>query len=165
MMRIAQAPLALIGGAITQVHLRHLSELVRSGTPALGYLIRIALLLVSLVVVPTLILVIWAPALFEFGFGAPWRHAGELLAILMPSIAVQFVVSTLSPACGATGHNRLGAIWKLIAFVVTLGALWSVPHDTSGRRIAFALAFANLGLYALYFVMICHAVKHPKRQS
>lgn len=165
MMRIAQAPLSLIGGAVTQVHLKHLSELVRSGTPALSYLIRIALLLASLVVVPTLVLVVWAPALFEFCFGAPWRHAGVLLAILMPSIAVQFVASTLSPACGATGHNKLGAVWKAIAFVVTLGALYSMPREASGERIAFALAFANLGLYALYFVMICHAVKHPKGQS
>lgn len=165
MMRIAQAPLALIGGAVTQVHLKHLSELVRSGTPALGYLIRIALVLASLVVVPTLVLVFWAPTLFESIFGPPWRHAGELLAILMPSIAVQFVVSTLSPACGATGHNKLGAVWKVIAFVVTLGALFSMPREASGQRIAFVLAFTNIGLYTLYFVLIFRAVKHPKRQS
>jgi O-antigen/teichoic acid export membrane protein len=165
MLRIAQAPLSLIGGAVTQVHLKHLSELVGNGTPALGYLIRVALVLASLVVVPTLALVIWAPTLFESIFGPPWRHAGELLSILMPSIAVQFVVSTLSPACGATGHNKLGAVWKMLAFVVTLGALWSVPREASGERIAFALALANLGLYTLYFVMICHAVKHPRPKS
>jgi lipopolysaccharide exporter len=162
MMRIAQAPLSLIGGAVTQVHLKHLSELVRSGTPALGYLIRVALALASLVVVPTLVLVIWAPAVFEVCFGVPWRHAGELLAILIPSIAVQFVVSTLSPACGATGHNKLGAVWKVIAFVSTLLMLWTLAIRGDVRALLPALAILNVVLYVLYFGVICFAVTYPR---
>jgi O-antigen/teichoic acid export membrane protein len=164
MMRVAWAPLSLIGGAVTQVHLKHLSQLVYEGEPALGYLIRIALLLVSLVVVPTLVLVICAPAVFEYCFGAPWRHAGELLAILMPSIAVQFVVSTLSPACGVTGHNKLGAAWKVIAFGSTLLMFWTLAIRGDVRALLPALAALNVALYVLYFVAICFAVTHPRPQ-
>jgi lipopolysaccharide exporter len=162
MMRIAQAPLSLIGGAVTQVHLKHLSELVRTGTPALGYVIRIALVLASLVVVPTLALVIWAPTLFESIFGPPWRHSGELLSILMPSIAVQFVVSTLSPACGAMGHNKLGAFWKVVAFVSTLVMFWILAVRGDVHALFPALAALNVALYVLYFVVICVAVMYPR---
>ncbi len=162
MMRIAQAPLSLIGGAVTQVHLKHLSDLVRTRQSATPYLRRITALLATIVIPPSLVLMLVAPDLFAFAFGAPWRRAGELLVIMMPSIAVQFVVSALSPACGATGRNRLGAAWKVLAFVATLGMFVALGSRGESVTTFFVLSTMNVGLYAVYYACIWYAVRHPR---
>lgn len=162
MMRIAQAPFSLIGGAVSQVHLKHLSDLIAAGQPASAYLRRVTLLLIGIAAPPTIGLMLFAPELFAFVFGAPWRQAGELLVIMMPSIAIQFVVSTLSPALGATRHNRLAAAWKVVSFGGTLTLFALLPRGIEAEAILRALSIANIALYLLYFFCIQYAVKHPR---
>jgi len=164
MMRVAQAPFAIIGGAVTQVHLKHLSDLLRSGSPATPYLWKITLLLAAIALPPTVISVLWAPDLFALVFGSPWRRAGDLLAILMPAIGLQFIASALSPACGATGHNRLGAIWKLLAFGATLTTFCLIDAGAEGNTAFIALAWLNVILYGSYYCVIWYAVRYPRIQ-
>ncbi len=162
MMRIALAPLSLIGGAVSQVHLKHLSDLVRAGLPASAYLQKLAVVLAAIAAAPTVILMVGAPSLFELVFGAPWRYAGELMSIVAPAVAIQFVVSTVSTACDATGHNRLAAIWKVLSFVTTLAMFCIVPHSDGARTILTWLTALNIGLYLIFYAMIAHAVRRPK---
>ncbi len=162
MMRVAQAPFSLISGAVGQVHLKHLADLIAAGQPASAYLRRITLLLTAIAAPPSIGLMIFAPDLFVFVFGAPWRRAGELLVIMMPSIAIQFVVSTLSPACGVTGHNRLGALWKSISFAVTLSVLLVFSSGAKGSSLFIAISAANVTLYCLYYGFIWYSTANPR---
>lgn len=162
MMRVAQSPFSLLGGAVTQVHLKHLSDLVVAGQPASAYLRRVTLLLIGIAAPPTIGLMLFAPELFAFVFGAPWRQAGELLVIMMPSIAIQFVVSTLSPACGVTGHNRLGALWKAISFAVTLCVLLVFSSEAKSASLFIALSASNVMLYCLYYGFIWYSTANPR---
>ena len=88
-----------------------------------------------------------------------WRKAGEMLVIMTPSIGIQFVVSTLSPALAATGHNRLGAAWKLGAFLVTFTVFASMPSESRPDGVLVALSMTNVVLYVLYYSCIWYAVR------
>ena len=160
--RVAQAPLSLVSGAVTQVHLKHISDLVRERQPVVPYLLRITLFLMIFVIPPMVLLLLWAPELFAWAFGQPWRGAGELLAILIPSIAIQFVVSTVSPTCGATGNNKVGAVWKVLSSLVTLSMFLCVAPGLDIRDVMIALATTNVVLYALYFVAIIYSARNPR---
>lgn len=162
MMRIAQAPFSLIGGAVSQVHLKHLSDLIAVGQPASAYLRRVTLLLIAIATPPSIALMLYAPDLFSFVFGAQWRSAGDLLVIMMPSIAIQFVVSALSPACGVTGHNRLGALWKAISFAVTLFVLLVFSSAAKSASLFIALSATNVMLYCLYYGFIWYSTANPR---
>ncbi|NBX36593.1 MAG: hypothetical protein EBR10_05145 [Planctomycetes bacterium] len=162
LMRFAQAPLALVSGAVTQVHLKHVADMVRAGVPVRPYLARITAILAGLVAVPTLCAMLWGGPLFAWTFGQRWQTAGEYLAILMPSLALQFVVSTLSPTCGATGNNRVAALWKALSFVVTLGMFLAVAPLLDTRALLWAIASTNVALYVLYYLAIWYAAGRPR---
>jgi O-antigen/teichoic acid export membrane protein len=66
------------------------------------------------------IFTIYAPELFSFVFGEKWLVAGQFAQIMIPAIALRFIVSTLSSTLGATKNNKIGAIWKIIYFVSTI---------------------------------------------
>src|SRR6185437_1728409 len=109
-----------ISRAVAQVHLRRIADIVHSGGDGVAYLSKITLALVALVAGPTLILMSVAPPLFAFVFGKQWYEAGKLLVILMPALALRFVVSTVSGVFAATGNLHLGALWRVCAFIATL---------------------------------------------
>jgi O-antigen/teichoic acid export membrane protein len=160
-LRVAMAPIGFISSAVSQVNLKKVAELVNQGQPIRPYLVKVTLLL-AVVVSPLLIVIILhAPSLFAWVFGEQWRVAGTYLQILMPALALRFVVSTVSSTFGATGHNRLGAIWKITAFVVTLGVfLMAAPRvDITGMFVAVLLT--DLVLYSFYYYLAWHAAGHP----
>lgn len=160
--RVASAPLSFIAGAISQVNLKKMAELIHSGTGGTAYLRKITLVMAAIVLLPTLFFMTMGPDLFAFVFGENWRVAGELLVILMPSLALRFVVSPLSGALLSTGHVRLGSAWQVIAFLVTLIVFVIVaPHATT-KDFFYAILITDLFIYALYYVFIYYAASKPR---
>ena len=160
-MRVGWAPLALLSNAVSQVHLNRVSELVRSGHGVVRYLIRVLAVLLGVTLLPTLLMLGWGPDLFAMIFGPSWRIAGEYLAIMMPAIAIQFVASTLSPTCCATGNNRLAAAWKVLAFLVTAAFFLFIAPGRDVRVILRLFAVTNGLLYLSYLVVIIYSARHP----
>lgn len=162
LMRVVQAPVALVSGAVTQVHFKHVADLVRSRDPVRPYLLRVTGILAALAIAPTVVAMLWSPALFAWAFGVRWQPAGEYLGILMPSLALQFLVSALSPTCGATGNNRIAAIWRVLSFALTLAMFVLVAPGLDMRHIMWCLAITNVALYAAYYAAIWWAAGHPQ---
>lgn len=160
--RVAAAPLGFISQAVSQVHLKKVAELVQSGNSVKPYLKRISLALVAIVSVPTVIFMLAAPPLFAIVFGDAWREAGELLVILMPAIAVKFVVSTLSGVFASTGNNHLSAVWKVTAFVVTLAMFQAFSGTLGVRSIFVAMMVTDIALYLFYYYLIWKAIRHSR---
>ncbi|NJN63414.1 MAG: oligosaccharide flippase family protein [Acidobacteria bacterium] len=160
--RVATAPLTVIAGAVSQVNLREMAERVHDGRDATGYLRKLTFAMVAIVLPPTILFMAAGPSLFAFVFGEQWRTAGELLAILMPSLALRFVVSPLSGALVSTGHVRLSGIWQVLAFVVTLIMFALVAPQASLRGMIVAILINDICLYSLYYAFIIYAVMRPK---
>ena len=109
----------------------------------------------------TITLMLYAPPLFSWIFGEEWGLAGVYLQILMPALALKFVVSTISTTFGATGHNRLGAIWKITAFVVTFAVLVIFAPQVDIVGIFVVLLLTDLALYGLYYSFAWYAAGNP----
>lgn len=161
MLRVAMAPVSFVSSAVSQVNLKKVADLVNQQQPVRPYLLKVTLLLAAIVLPLMLLLILFAPPLFGWAFGEEWRVAGIYLQILMPALALQFVVSTVSTTFGATGNNRLGAIWKVTAFVVTFGMFAIVAPQVDIAGMFVAILITNLSLYGFYYLLAWRAAGHP----
>lgn len=160
--RVAQAPLGFISRAVAQVHLKRIAEIAHGGGDGVVYLRKVTLALAALVAGPTLILMTLGPKLFSYVFGEQWYEAGKLLVILMPALALRFVVSTVSGVFAATGNLRLGAIWRICAFVVTLAMFSALAPRLNVTQMFVAMTLTDLILYSFYYHLIRKAVAMPE---
>ncbi len=160
--RVSTAPIAFISASVSQINLKKVVDMVNDGKSPVNYLLQLAVLLGFVMGVPALTIILWGPQIFSFLFGAQWAESGQYAKILMPAIAIQFVASTLSSTLGATNNNRLGAIWKMLAFAST-GAvfIWIAPQGQI-LHLLYAVTILNSVLYILYFAMILYAAYSPR---
>lgn len=162
-MRVAIAPIGFISVAVSQVNLRKVADLVNRGQPVRPYLYRVTMMLVAILSPLLMIVLFYAPALFAWIFGEQWRIAGTYMRILMPALAVQFVASTLSTTFWATGHNRLCALWKVLAFVGTLTIFMTAAPRVDVIGMFKVMLVTNFVLYSAYYFMAWYAAGHTKR--
>lgn len=160
--RVANAPLSFISTSVSQVNLRKIVSLVNSAKPVQPYILKLTIALCALALIPSLVLMIVAPVLFEIIFGEEWREAGRYAQILMPAIAVRFVASTLSSTLGATKNNHLGLIWKVTAFLVsfTVFAILA-PHSEPIQLLKYVVVM-DVILYLFYYWLIWKAAGKPR---
>lgn len=160
--RVANAPLSFISTAVSQINLKKVADLANSRIPVRPYLIRVSIALCMIVLIPTVILMIFSPALFALIFGEEWREAGRYVQILMPALAVRFVAATVSTTLGATKNNRLWALWKVVAFITTIAVFgWFAPQGNIVRLLTAAMLM-DVALYAFYYFLIWKAASNPR---
>lgn len=155
--RIIIAPLSLLSIAISQVHLRRMSELVRVGG-MLRYMATVSCALFAVALTFAVFSAFIAPHLFADIFGEEWADAGPILEVLSASIAIKFMVSTLSASLWVTNGNRLEGSWKVIAFIATLITLSIVAPAGDAMWFFAAIAILDVALYCLYYAKIWYSV-------
>lgn len=163
MLRVALSPINFVSDAVSQVNLKKVADLVAQNQPVRPYLFKVTLALAAIVSPLIILLIFFAPHLFSLIFGDQWRVAGVYLQILMPALALRFVVSTISSTFGATGNNRLGAIWKITAFFVTLVVFWLAAPRVDVAEMFFIMLVADIALYSLYYLLAWRAAGNPLR--
>lgn len=160
--RVATAPLAFVSQAVSQVHLKKIAELIHQKVSPSRYLRNVSFLLAGIVAIPTLVFITASPAIFALVFGEEWREAGQLLIILMPALALKFVVSTVSGVFANTGNNRLSALWKVAAFVVTTLMFVTLAGSLEVKRMFMTMMAIDIALYLAYYYLIWYAIRNPK---
>lgn len=165
MVRVGAAPLSFIAAAVSEVNVKKIAEMLQTGQDPIPYLRRVTLYLLAVALLPTFLLMSSAPQLFSWVFGETWRQAGVLLAILMPSLAVQFVVSPLSLSFVAAGHLRLQAAWQVTSLIVTLAVFMWAVRTVDIEIFFWAYMIKDVILYSLYFAMLIFALRNPVRLS
>ena len=161
MLRIAVGPISFISGAVSQVNLKKVAYLANHNQQIRPYLLKVTFILIAVITPMSVILMQFAPSLVSWIFGDEWELAGIYLQILMPALALRFVVSTLSTTLSATGHNRLGAIWKVTAFVVTFAVLMIFAPEVDALGIFFVLLLTDITLYSFYYFLVWYAAGNP----
>ena len=160
LVRVGVVPLSFIAEAVSRVNVKKMAEMLQADQNPMPYLRRLTLLLLAVAALPSALLMLSAPQLVSWVFGTAWHEAGVLLVILMPALAVQFVVSTLSLSFVAAGHLRLQATWQVFALLTTLVVFaWAVRGDI--ERFFWAYMIKDVALYSLYYAMLVYAMCHP----
>lgn len=126
-MFVAQAPLSLIGNAISQVYLSRAPEELRAGrlgpfsVDVLGNLGRAG-------IGPLLAAGILSPALFPLVFGAEWERAGWLVSWMTPWFLLQFLAVPLSMALHVCSRQRMALVLQLGGLTLRVGAVLLCQH-------------------------------------
>jgi O-antigen/teichoic acid export membrane protein len=89
-MTVLSLPMGLITGALRQVLFQKASESQHQGESLASLYVKITATLFAMALVPSLIVIIWAPQLFTWIFGSQWHLAGELARSLMIWLAFVF---------------------------------------------------------------------------
>lgn len=157
--RVVAAPLGILSGAVAQVNIVEINRRRHAGRPLLSYTLVLVAGLAFVGGAPLAVLALFAPAIFEFIFGSPWREAGAYVTILVPALAIQFVASALSTTLGATRHNVLAAAWRIFALCIILAGLhlWSGQVDAYGVMMVISCATALS--YGVLMILIVHCAR------
>lgn len=87
---VLTTPMGFITSALRQVLFQRASESLHHNESLATLYVKITATLFALSLVPTVILVIWAPQIFSLIFGSKWFFAGELARSLILWMAVVF---------------------------------------------------------------------------
>lgn len=162
MVRVGMAPVSFLSSSVSQVNLKRVAELVNDGYDLRPYLLKIMVGL-SIIILPlTIIFMTKGPWIFAWLFGHDWIVAGEYLKILMPALALKFVASSLSTTLTATGHNKLSAVWKVGAFVISASIYYIVAPNVEAEEMILVFLWTDLIVYGVYLALIWTAAKKPK---
>jgi len=151
---LLQAPMSLVLTALRQVLFQKACEFQHEGKGIALLYIRTVLVLFSIAIVPSIILLIWAPQIFTFIFGARWRLAGILARSLI--IWMVFVFCNLP----AIIFSRVVRIQRFVFFydvvlllartaTLALGGLYLKLTQTV---MILAIVGALMNLFLIYFV-------------
>lgn len=156
-MAALQAPMGLIGTAVSQVYLSRGPDEERGGrlgtftTKLFGGLVRTG-------VGPLLLTGFVAPSAFAFVFGAEWRRAGELVAWMTPWFVMQFLASPVSMALHITGHQQAAFVLQIFGLVFRTAAVVLASLVAIGF-VSEAYALSGFVFYAIYLATVLRVAK------
>lgn len=151
---ILQAPMGLILTALRQVLFQKACEFQHEGKGIFMLYARTVLVLFSMAIIPSLILIIWAPQIFSFIFGARWHLAGVLARSLI--IWMLFVFCNLPAILFA----RIIRVQRLVFFydlgVLTIRTVTlifgGIYLKLTQTVMLFSIIGALLNLFLIYFI-------------
>lgn len=152
--RVMFAPMALIGGAVSQVYISRAPDELRAGT--LGIFTRKLLGgLVKTGVGPLIFVGILAPSFFPLIFGAKWQRSGEMIAWMTPWFVMQFLTSPVSMTLHITQNQHAALTLQIFGLVIRVGAVTAAAYWAQHRVVEF-YAVSGFVFYLIYFfVIVC----------
>lgn len=155
-MFVMQAPMALIGSAVSQVYLSRAADEHRAGRLAsftatvIGGLARVG-------VGPLVFAGLVAPFLFEPIFGADWQRAGALVAWMTPWFVVHFIAAPVSMALHVTERQKTALSLQVAGLVLRVAAVLAAAA-LPGRYVSEAYAISGAVFYVAYLVVVLRVV-------
>ena len=151
--RVLAGPVGVVVDAVSQYFEATFAGHRRDGTGDLTQLIRsITTRLFVIVIVPTVLILAFAPGLFAWLFGGEWRMAGVYAQITVLLFATQFVIAPISRALLVLERQYLQLGWDLARAVLTVLAV-TVPFAFGGGLTDALMALTAVQV-ALYLVML-----------
>ena len=149
---IMQAPMGVLGTAISQAYVSRAPDESRAGTldkftaGILGALMRIG-------VGPILFGGVLAPLLAGSVFGQGWQRAGELMCWMTPWFIAQFLASPISMALHVQRRQDLAFALQALGFILRVGGIYAawvyIPH-----LLTEAFAVLSFVFYATYLGVV-----------
>lgn len=121
--RILKAPVGLIGAAFYQVFYQKLSQLNNEGQDMRPYILNMYRRLALIGLPGFTVLFIFTPQIFSWIFGPEWIGAGNIARILIPWLALNFIVSPVSCITLVCNRQRAAFGFTVADIIVRFSAL------------------------------------------
>jgi O-antigen/teichoic acid export membrane protein len=149
--RILNAPMGLIGSALSQTYFQKFTEIINEGTQnPKPFIIKVWLGLLGLAIVPLTILFIWGEDMFVIVFGPEWREAGKIASIMAPMTLFTFISSPTSSSfivLRKQNYNFIFGIIELIYRPLTFYIGYRLNDFLLGLKILVCLEIINVFAY------------------
>jgi O-antigen/teichoic acid export membrane protein len=151
--QLVASPLGLIGSAVSQVFRQHASDEFRSLGSCQRLYARTFGALVLAGVLPTLVLMTFAPDIFRLLLGPNWTGAGDIARVLAPMLLLQLICSPLSSVFYIQGFQGADFKLSLASYGLMAGSI-ALAFYFTGQDIAvvYAYAFAYTVIYIIYIL-------------
>jgi|APMI01.1.fsa_nt_gi O-antigen/teichoic acid export membrane protein len=155
-MRVMQAPLATIGAAVSQVYYTEAPQAWRDGRlPQLTHNVLRRLAQVGLG--PLLFAGIVGQPAFAIVFGQGWGRAGEIVAWMIPWLALQFLASPISMLLYALERQRTDLWLQLFGMAVRIGPVLAAA-TFAPQWLPEVFALTGAVFYAVYLLVLRRVV-------
>lgn len=153
-LRIIQAPTGFITNALRQVLYQRACETQHEGGQLLPLYIKTTAGLLAVSVLPSLVILLWAPQIFAFVFGAKWQMAGEFARSLVLWLISMFCGLPSGLFARAMRLQRQSFFFNLSilvarAIALTVGGMYLSPAKTI---FAFSVVGAVVNVIFIIFV-------------
>ena len=160
--RLLEMPTTLIGDAVRRVFYERAARLHQDGKNILPLLTRTTLVLMTISGAGTLFIVLTAPPLFEFVFGAEWRPAGAYAQWLVLWWFASFTNVPSAMLIPVYGLQRRFFVYEIVGFTLRALAIW-VATLVGDDLMAIAL-YSVVGFVFHSFIIIYIYLHARKRQ-
>jgi len=142
--RIVFTPLMILAGASAKVYNQKVTQIYNDKGDAYGFTIRLLKSLLKKIMIPFLIIVMFAPNIFGFVFGEEWRKAGVYTQILSPWLALNVLVSTVSFLPSLTNMQKKAFLVSIVYTVlISLAILTGVYYNSVYISLVLYCFFAS----------------------
>jgi O-antigen/teichoic acid export membrane protein len=151
-MQIMQAPVSLIGSAVSQVYISKAPEKLREGQLP-GFTQDTLKGIAQLGVLPLVIGGVCSPYLFSFIFGESWERTGEMVVYMIPWIAMQLLASPVSMVLHTTNNQPLAMGLQLFGVGVRVGAV-AIASVIAPLQLTEIYAATGFLFYFVYLLVV-----------
>ncbi|SPO65733.1 Polysaccharide biosynthesis protein [Pseudomonas sp. JV241A] len=151
-MRVLQAPIGLVGNAVSQVYLSRAPEAERKGELA-GFSLEMLTRLAKIGIGPLILGGVLAPTAFPIIFGEEWARAGELISWMTPWFILQFLVSPVSMSLHVKGRQDAALYLQVSSFLIRVFAV-VIFYFLSVDFMVEAYALSGFVSYFIYLVVV-----------
>lgn len=145
--RVLQAPVTLISTSVLDVFKEEASKSFRELGQAKLIFIKTMKYLIILSLFPSIILFFFIEDLFSIFFGSKWVEAGEYAKILLPSLALRFIVNPLSFMIYIAEKQKVNLISMFILFFLII---MSFVFGNSSREVVTGISISYCLIYTFY---------------
>lgn len=141
--RIVFAPLGILSNASAKVYNQRVSELYNNHEDAYGFTVRFLKSLAKKIILPLIVIGLFAPMIFAFVFGEGWREAGVYTQILIPWMTLNLLASTISFIPSLVGMQKKAFVLSVIQlFLVSIAFVFGIYFHNIYLAL-FLFCFAN----------------------
>tara|TARA_R110000822_G_scaffold307235_1_gene434128 strand:- start:10691 stop:11986 length:1296 start_codon:yes stop_codon:yes gene_type:complete len=152
MERVLNAPISLLGRSVLDVFKQRASEDYAKLGNCKEIFVKTTKTLVVLSIVPTLLLFLLSPLVFEFIFGEEWYMAGEFAQIFSILFFFKFTASPLSYMFNIAEKQHYDMFWQIGLFVFAIiSFIVGVQYnDVKIALICFVVTYSLMYLLNIY---------------
>lgn len=160
--RALMIPASLVGTAVLEVFKNRAQEDLQKTGSCRDIFLKTGFVLFIIGILPAVIVVLFAPSLFVFVFGAEWREAGEYAQILAPMALAQFVSSPLSYVLILKENLYIDLKFQLFFLVLVMVSIWIASKEMSATILIWLLMISGVLFYFLQVIFSYNSIDKSK---
>lgn len=155
-LRIIQLPAGVISNSIKQVYFQTASQIYNSGGNIINQLIKCTFYLAIIGFIPMLLVVFYAPGLFEWALGSEWREAGCYASWLVIWLYFGFMNTPSLATIQIIGVQRYFLVYEVVLMATRVSAilLCSIYYNEMVAIIAYSIVGALFNLILIIGTVI-----------